>query len=317
VLDVRLAVGPAYAGDLELQTNASRSGVRLAACWTMLLTANTFHRELSMKLSSLRGLLALAVAALMANGTAFGQAPTAAIDVVGIKLGMPMADAVAAIKADNPKLSVQTQTMTLEGFDQPFVTAIVATQSIESGKDNEQVTLLLTTPPNHQVVWGIQRTYHYGPQSMPSLDNALAGLRRKYGAENAILMDTDSRQLTKTMAWAYDTGGKLMSPAEGKALYVACATYLENHFSPIALNNDLHGMASPPQCKSVILAKAVALGAQGPAGAPVLGNLIVQVTNGAMYRASIDATRAVAMAAAQAREKKESKKIDQRGEPKL
>ena len=270
-----------------------------------------------MYLPRIRGLLALSMAVLMANGAALGQAPTAAMDVVGIKLGMPMADAVAAIKSDNPKLSLQTQTLVLEGFDQPFVTAIVASQPIESGKDAEEIALLLTTPPNHQVVWGSQRTYHYGPQSMPSLDNTLAGLRRKYGAENASLLDLDSRNLTKTIAWAYDTSGKLVGTAQGKPLYLACDAYLANHFSPIALNNDLHGMASPAQCNSIILAKAVVLGAQGPAGAPVVGHLIFQVTHGAMYRASVDATRAVATAAARAREKKQSEKIDQRGAPKL
>jgi hypothetical protein len=258
------------------------------------------------------------MALLIANGAAFAQAPTPAIDVVGIKLGMPMADAVAAIKADNPKLSLQSQTMTLEGFDQPFVTAIVASQSIEPGKDSEELTLLLTTPPNHPVVWGIQRTYHYSYLTMPSVDNTVAGLRRKYGAENALLLDPDSRALTKTVAWAYDTGGKLLGAAEGKAIFLACATYLENHFNPIAFNNELHGMATPPQCNSIILAKAVMLGAQSPSGGnPVLGGLIFQVTNGAMYHASLDATRAVAMAAAQAREKKAGQQIDQRGAPKL
>src|SRR5665213_4632954 len=107
-----------------------------------------------MNLPRIGGLFALPVAVLISNGAAFAQAPTAVMDVVGIKLGMSMADAVAAIEADNPKLSVQTQTMVLEGFEQPFATAIVASQPTESGKDGEEITLLLTTPPSHQVVWG-------------------------------------------------------------------------------------------------------------------------------------------------------------------
>ena len=105
-----------------------------------------------MNLPRIGGLFALPVAVLISNGAAFAQAPTAVMDVVGIKLGMSMADAVAAIKPDNPKLSVQTQTMVLEGFEQPFATAIVASQLTESGKDGEEITLLLTTPPSHQVV---------------------------------------------------------------------------------------------------------------------------------------------------------------------
>ena len=94
-----------------------------------------------MNMPRMNGLFALPIAVLVANGTALAQAP--ALDVVGIRLGMTMSDAVAAIKADNPKLSVQTQTMALEGFDQPFATAVVANQPTESGKDGE-VTLEIT-----------------------------------------------------------------------------------------------------------------------------------------------------------------------------
>jgi hypothetical protein len=271
-----------------------------------------------MNLQRILGLLLLSNAIFMANGAAFAQAPTPAIDVVGIKLGMPMADGVAAIKANNPKVSLQTENLTLEGFDQPFATAILANQPMESGKDGEEITLLLTTPPNHQVVWGIQRTYHYTPQSTPSLDNTIAGLRKKYGAENAFPLDTDPRFMTKTVAWAFDTGGKMLGSAQGKALYLACDTYLGNHFTPTALSNDLYGVGHPAQCDSIILATATAQAAHSAAdGTAVVSNLIFKVTNGAMYRASLDATRAVAVAAAQAREKKQAQKVDQRGAPKL
>jgi hypothetical protein len=271
-----------------------------------------------MSLQRTLGLLLLSNAILMANGAALAQAPTPAIDVVGIKLGMPMADGVAAIKANNPKLSLQTENLTLEGFDQPFATAILANQPTESGHDGEEITLLLTTPPNHQVVWGIQRTYHYRPQSTPSLDNTIAGLRKKYGAENAFPLVTDPRIMTKIVAWAYDTGGKMLGPAQGRALFLACDTYLGNHFSSTALSNDLHGVGHPSQCDTVILATATAQAGQSAAdGTAVVSNLIFKVTNGAMYRASLDATRAVAVAAAQAREKKQAEKVDQRGGPKL
>lgn len=271
-----------------------------------------------MNLQRILGLLLISNAILMANGAAFAQAPTPAIDVVGIKLGMPMADGVAAIKANNPKLSLQTENLTLEGFDQPFATAILANQAKDNGKDGEEITLLLTTPPNRQVVWGIQRTYQYTPQSALSLDNTIAGLRKKYGVENAFPLVTDPRTRTKIMAWAYDTGGKMLGSAQGKALFLACDTYLGNHFGLIALSNDLHGVGHPAECDSIILATATAQAGPSEAdGTTVVNNLIFKVTNGAMYRASLDATRAVAVAAAQSREKQRAEKVNQRGAPKL
>jgi hypothetical protein len=271
-----------------------------------------------MKLHRIFGMVILPISIVASIGAADAQSPSAAIDVVGIKLGMPLPEAVAVVKTYNPKLGLQTQTLELEGFDKPFVTAIVARQPTESGKDSEEITLLVTTPPSNQVVWGIQRIYHFGPQTMVSLDNTVAGLRKKYGAENAYPLNTDTRVMTKGVAWAFDTSGKLMDSAQAKALYLACDAYLSGHFNPVALNNDLQGTPSPPQCNSVILANASIQAAQSAAlGTTVVGNLIFQVTNGAVYRAAINATRDVAIAAARAREKKESQKVDQRGAPKL
>ena len=42
---------------------------------------------------------------------------------------------MAALKANNPKLTLQTENLTLEGFDQPFATAIVAKQPRFSRRD--------------------------------------------------------------------------------------------------------------------------------------------------------------------------------------
>ena len=69
-----------------------------------------------MNLQRILGLLLLSNAILMANGAAFAQAPTPAIDVVGIKLGMPMADGVAALKANNPKLSSPDRELDARGL---------------------------------------------------------------------------------------------------------------------------------------------------------------------------------------------------------
>ncbi len=133
-----------------------------------------------MNLTRLRELSALLLIALCVGGTpvAQSQTPGASVDVVGIKLGMPMPAAVAAVRADNARLGMQNDTLQLEGFGQPFVTSVVADQAGEAGKDKEQIQLLITTPPHAQVVWGIRRLYTYSDQTRPSLDNTLAGLRR-------------------------------------------------------------------------------------------------------------------------------------------
>jgi hypothetical protein len=272
-----------------------------------------------MNLSRIRELIVLSVAILIVDSAAVTQAqvPTAAVDVVGIKIGMPLKDAVAAIKADNAKLDLKSDTLTLEGFDQPFVTSVVADQAGVGGKDKEGIQLLVITPPNPQVVWGIRRIYTYSDQTRPSLDNTLAGLRKKYGPES-VFVNPDPRDMTKNIVWVYDSGGKLKSAGEARALYLACDAYFGGHFGGVALNNDLYGLKPPAQCNSIILATAsVQAGRSAADGATVVNNLIFQVANGATFLPSIDATRAVSMAAVKARETKNSAKVNQRGAPKL
>lgn len=274
-----------------------------------------------MNSTRLRELSALLLIALCVGGTpvAHSQTPGASVDVVGIKLGMPMPAAVAAVRADNAKLGMQNDTLQLEGFGQPFVTSVVADQAGEAGKDKEQIQLLITTPPHAQVVWGIRRVYTYSDQTRPSLDNTLAGLRKKYGPET-VFVNPDPRDMTKNMVWVYDLSGKLLSSGQGRPIYIACDSYLGTHFgSGTAIQNDLSGMKSPsPQCDSVILATAsVQANRSASDGTTVVNNLIFQVSNGALYHESIGATRAVATGAAAAREQKQSEKVDQRGAPKL
>jgi hypothetical protein len=98
--------------------------------------------------------------------------------------------------------------MQLEGFAQQFVTLVAADQAGVAGKDKEAIQVLVVTPQNPQVVWGIRRAYTYSDQTRPSLDNTVAGLRKKYGPESGFV-NPDPRDMTKNMAWVYDIGGKL------------------------------------------------------------------------------------------------------------
>jgi hypothetical protein len=272
-----------------------------------------------MNLSRFRALSLISISTLIAGGAMVAQAqtPTAAVDVVGIKIGMPLKDAIEAIKADNPKLGLQNQTLQVEGFDQPFVISEIADQPGESGKDKESITLLVTTPPGDQTIWGIRRTYSYSNQTAPSLDNTLAGLRKKYGPES-VFLNPDERDMTKNMVWVYDASGKPVAAAEARGLYLACTAYLENHFGSVSLQNDLAGMKGPAECNSIMIATAsVQAGRLGTDTTPVVNNLLFMVANGAMFHSSLDATRAVAVGAKAEREKKQNQTVDQRGAPKL
>jgi hypothetical protein len=278
-------------------------------------------RRLAVNSTSLFKLLASALltTAVLAAGyaTARAQSSAPSLDVVGIKLGMPVKTAVATMKANNPRLNVQEDTFQLEGFDQVVLSSIVAAVSGEAGKDTERFELGISMPPSPQVVWGIRRTYTYAPQNLPSMDLTVAALRKKYGQEN-IPADPDPRNLTKSMIWVVDSQGRLLGPGPAHSLYMTCYTPLSNAFSTTSIVNELHGVRMPAECDSVVMVSAsVQASANAVPGSIVVGNLIVQVANGPAYRASIEATRKVVMAAATERENKQRQAIDKRGAPKI
>jgi hypothetical protein len=257
-----------------------------------------------------------AVIFALAIGTA-AQSAAPNLDVVGVKLGMPVKTAVATMKANNPRLTLQEDTFQLEGFDQVVLSSIEASVSGEAGKDTEHFSLGITMPPGPQVVWGVRRIYTYAPQNMPSTALTMAALRKKYGQEN-IPVDPDLRNLTKAMIWVFDAQGKPVAPARAHSLYLACDAQLSNAFQTTAIRNELAGVRMPAECDSVVMISAsVQSSSNVVPGSIVVGNLIVQVANGPAYRASIEATRKVVMAAVNGRQNKQKEEINKRGAPKI
>jgi hypothetical protein len=256
------------------------------------------------------GFSLLVLAANASGATAQSQPPALPaplnLGIVGIKLGMPIKDALAAVKADNPGLSLTPQTLQLEGFAQPFVTTVMAQQAGVAGKDTEGLELQFTMPPARQ-------------ENMPSLENTLAALRKKYGPEN-IPADPDPRNLSKNITWIFDAQGRPVPAAQAKSLNMTCTNYLGTPFGGGAgIRNELAGANPPPaQCIPLSMVTASVQASSGVIpGSIVVYNLILQVADGPMYRISLEATRAVAIAAANNREHRQKQEVDKRGAPKI
>src|ERR1700683_4562948 len=83
------------------------------------------------------------------------------LDVAGIKIGMKEDDAIAALKAHNPRLPLTQPAHRIEGISEP-VRPFVTGHVLPTGDfDGETVTLLFTMPPGRKILWGIQRTTNY------------------------------------------------------------------------------------------------------------------------------------------------------------
>src|SRR5262245_47495529 len=106
------------------------------------------------------------------------------LDIVGIRIGMTVKEAATALKAANPRLMLAPGTHALEGFPQPLLFSMIGIQDATTGPDgtmtrpSEIITLLFTTPPSPEVVWGVKRVYSFLPKEKPDLETTLNALRK-------------------------------------------------------------------------------------------------------------------------------------------
>ena len=123
------------------------------------------------------------------------------IDVVGIKLGMTPQQAVAAIRAHNPALTVKQVTIRLahpgtNGFDR--VPHYIVAYNAEKPAGWEVIVAEFTTPPNAPVVAAISRFTNFEPTIVANL---VSGLDKKYGEEYP-------RSGNFERVWLFDQNGK-------------------------------------------------------------------------------------------------------------
>jgi hypothetical protein len=147
------------------------------------------------------------------------------LDIVGIKLGMPLKDALAIVKARNPNIKMQPDT-TLEFEALPGV--VMAPAYTGHGKVSDDVTesigLLLTVAPNEAFVDGVWRHVSFGkPVSRSPVDTILSGMRKKYGQES---VKEDARLL-----WVFDAQGQQVMGVKAKDIWGKCDHHWESGFS--------------------------------------------------------------------------------------
>jgi len=254
--------------------------------------------------------------------SAFGADATGPnLDIAGIKIGMGAKDGMAALKAVNPKANIILGTHKLQGFPSPVHPNAIADQTISGDNDGENIEVLFTMPPQHQLVWGITRTYSYIAKNRPSLENTLTALRAKYGPPS-IPVDPDPRDTTKTLTWVFDADGKLLPKEKAMPLYMTCGQKLQSHFGNedmVSFNYIQSGGAAQAECNSIILitASVQAAGITPGSSQLVVYNLTVRMNDGRIYAKAIEATRAYALRAAKTAESKEIDEVNKRGAPKL
>ena len=166
-----------------------------------------------------------------AEATARIAASAGTLDVVGIKLGMPINDALAVLRAHNTDFQMQPPlSMRMELLpDVEFVLAAIADQTDPSSNGaSEHIEVAFTPWPSDTTVWGIKRLVSYARDSRPAVTNVIAALREKYGPESGT---TNTRLAQMNFGieminayWVFDARGKPLPHAEAATFSASCGT---------------------------------------------------------------------------------------------
>jgi hypothetical protein len=153
--------------------------------------------------------------AMPPSGTPQGTAAIAAkvgfMEVAGIKLGMPVKDAVKELKNMIGPPEILTTAIV-----PPFTAPADApkgneqiTASAKDGKgDSETIELLSTLSPNAELVRSIKQKLDFSNGSGPNFDSVLADLRKKYGPESLVMAQASTTEInTLLLRWYFDPDG--------------------------------------------------------------------------------------------------------------
>jgi hypothetical protein len=144
------------------------------------------------------------------------------LDVVGVKLGMPLKAALDAVKAHNPNLKLEPQAkLEFEALPGVVMTPVLAsTKNVSTAADPgpEYMGLLLTYQPNEAFVYGVWRDFWFSkPGGRPTVDTILTGMRKKYGAES-VNEDT-------LLLWVFDAREQQVMGPKAKEIWQKCANH--------------------------------------------------------------------------------------------
>ncbi len=136
------------------------------------------------------------------------------IDVVGVKLGMTLEQAVAALKASNPRLVIDPHDGELAAGGKVTRRPRLILAHLPAGGRNpalwgnpdgshEAIGVQLTTPPGPMVVEMVARYVSFPSSAPVAASTLIEAHRTKYGQESI----DDSGQ---SLGWIYDLTGKLL-----------------------------------------------------------------------------------------------------------
>jgi hypothetical protein len=153
------------------------------------------------------------------EATARIAASAQSLDIVGVKPGMSFKAAQDAVKAHNANIKLEPQMkFEFEALPGVAITPVFSGQSKTADGGTEYIGILLTSAPNEPFVYGVWRDFSFGKkESMPTVDNIVTGLRKKYGQESV--------REDALLLWLFDAQKQQVMGAKATDIWKKCANH--------------------------------------------------------------------------------------------
>jgi hypothetical protein len=156
-----------------------------------------------------------------------GAPNPAGFDILGMKLGMSVAEIQAAIKAHNPSLPIDIRKQPIN--DQKlgvgkFMEILAAGPPYTGGLPAQEIIEVAFTVTQPGRAFYIVRRAPFPPNQRPLVDKTVQQVREKYGPESS--QDVNSAGITD-VSWVFDKAGKQLISRDPTIL-VTCANVMGN-----------------------------------------------------------------------------------------
>ena len=248
------------------------------------------------------------------------------LDVVGVKLGMPLKAAVEAVKAHNANLKLEPQhKLEFEALPGVVMTPVMAsTKNVSTASDPgaESFGLLLTYAPNEVFVYGVWRDVWFSNmESRPPVDTILAGMRKKYGPESLRFENT-------RLLWLFDAQRQQVMGPKAKDIWQKCGGHWmgDSYDQGLILRQVTRGYYSVSAgrdehdgiCHSHSLIQAIYSANQPPgASQPLVMNVKVSAVNHQLEASGVTATNVLLTREANKLAEKRKEEASKRSGPKF
>jgi len=157
-------------------------------------------------------------------------------DVIGVRPGMSIDEAIAIVKHHDSKLDV---------YPRAGVSALLPGVVFSDGvnlrnfNQSENIDLMAAMEPNAKIVWGIRRGVVFPDEGRPTVTNIIAALRQKYGKEDGSLQQPASVQAAGVELldayWVFDGAGKRVPTPAARQYAELCRGAHAPGLDPMAL----------------------------------------------------------------------------------